>query len=283
MVNLTFMKNEQLDDFKRILEIKRYSKQTIASYLSHLKLVYIFFNYKSFQFIKDKDLFDYVYHLVNTKKISASTQRQVVGSLKLFYKEIYNREVPFHYLKVSQRENKIPVVLSKKEVKLIIDSAHNIKHKAILSMLYGSGLRIGELLDLRVKDIDSHRMTVYIRQAKGKKDRYSILSPKVLELLREYFQKYKPKVYLFEGQKGGKYTSSSSAKVFKQTLLRSGIKKRATLHTLRHSFATHLLEDGVGISHIQKLLGHNSIKTTLIYTHIANDSLMNIKSPFDNL
>ncbi|MFT5253352.1 MAG: integrase/recombinase XerD, partial [Flavobacteriales bacterium] len=256
------MENDQIDNFKIILEIKRYSNQTIASYISHLKMVYVFFNNKSFQFIKDKDLFDYIYNLVNTKKISASTQRQVVGSLKLFYKEIYNREIPFHYLKVSQRENRIPVVLSKNEVKLIIDSAYNIKHKAILALLYGSGLRIGELLNLKIKDIDSHRMTVYIQQAKGKKDRYSVLSPQVLELLRAYFKKYAPKEYLFEGQNGGKYTAGSSAKVFKQVLLKSRIKKRATLHTLRHSFATHLLEDGIGIAHIQKLLGHNSIKTT---------------------
>jgi integrase/recombinase XerD len=277
------MENDQIDNFKIILEIKRYSNQTIASYISHLKMVYVFFNNKSFQFIKDKDLFDYIYNLVNTKKISASTQRQVVGSLKLFYKEIYNREIPFHYLKVSQRENRIPVVLSKNEVKLIIDSAYNIKHKAILALLYGSGLRIGELLNLKIKDIDSHRMTVYIQQAKGKKDRYSVLSPQVLELLRAYFKKYAPKEYLFEGQNGGKYTAGSSAKVFKQVLLRSRIKKRATLHTLRHSFATHLLEDGIGIAHIQKLLGHNSIKTTLIYTHIANDSLLSIKSPFETL
>lgn len=275
--------SKQIEDFQKILEIKRYSKQTILSYLSHLRLTQVYYNNKSFAVIKDRELFEFVYHLVNTKRISASTQRQVVGSLKLFYKEIYNREIPFKYLTISQRENNVPVVLSKQEIKLILDTAVNIKHKAIISLLYSSGLRIGELLELKIRDIDSERMTIYIKQAKGKKDRYTILSPVVLDLLRKYFKKYQPKEYLFEGQKGGKYTATSSAKLFKNILKKAGIKKQVTLHTLRHSFATHLVEDGVSIAYIQKLLGHNSIKTTMIYTHIANESLIKIKSPLDSI
>ncbi|MDB4087988.1 site-specific integrase [Flavobacteriales bacterium] len=274
------MKNE-LEHFKEILVLKRYSKQTIDSYLSNLHLAQVFFNNKSFLTINEKEWFNYVFHLVNTKKIAASTQRQIVGSINLFYKEMYSKSLNLNQLSVSQRENKLPPVLSAKEVKTILSHTYNIKHKSLLSLLYGSGLRIGELLDLRLSDIDSERMTVRVNQGKGKKDRLTILSHNVLKVLRKYFIEYKPKVYLFEGQNGGKYSASSARNVLKQSMKRANINKPATLHTLRHSFATHLLENGVGIAHIQKLLGHHNIKTTLIYTHIANDSLMAIKSPLD--
>jgi integrase/recombinase XerD len=274
------MKNE-LESFKEILQLKRYSKQTINSYLSNLKLALVFFENKSFVSINEKDWFNYVFHLVNTKYIAASTQRQIVGSVNLFYKEMYGKSLNLDQLNVSQRENKLPPVLSANEVKAILTHTSNLKHKALLSLLYGSGLRIGELLELRLSDIDSERMIVRVNQGKGKKDRLTILSHNVLKVLRKYFVEYKPKDYLFEGQNGGKYSASSSRNVLKQSMKRAKITKPATLHTLRHSFATHLLENGVGIAHIQKLLGHHNIKTTLIYTHIANDSLMTIKSPLD--
>lgn len=270
-----------ITDFIKILELKRYSKNTIESYQSHLRLVRFHFNNKSFKLISDKELFEFIYHLVNVKNISASYQRQIVGGLKLFYKEIYNRQIPFEYLKVKRREKKLPVVLSKQEVKTLINNISNLKHKAIIALLYGSGLRIGELLELKKTDIDSHRMVVHVRNAKGKKDRYSVLSENVLDILRKYYKKHQPKEYLFEGQNGGKYSNESASQVFKRSLQKAKINKKATLHTLRHSFATHLLEDGIGIAHIQKLLGHSNITTTLIYTQIAEDALLRIKSPLD--
>jgi integrase/recombinase XerD len=275
------MKIDPLAHFEKILFLKRYSKQTIDSYISHLRMAQGFFEDKNFNIITDKDWFNYVFHLVNTKNIAASTQRQVVGSLKLFYKEVYNLDRDFSKLVVSQRENKIPDVLTVNEMKLILNHTKNLKHKALLSLLYGSGLRIGELLELKLTDINSERMTVHVRQAKGKKDRLTILSSNVLKVLRKYFEEYKPKVYLFEGQNGGKYSAGSARKILKRSMTMARINKVATLHTLRHSFATHLLENGVGISHIQKLLGHQNIKTTLIYTYIANDSLIAIKIPLD--
>ncbi len=268
-------------DFMRILELKRYSKNTIESYHSHLKLAQSYFKDQSFKRISDEQWFEYIYYMVNVKKISMSYQRQIIGSIKLFYKEIYNRHIPFEYLKVTQFENKLPVVLSKQEVQKILAHTTNLKHKAILSLIYGSGLRVGELIELKKTDIDSDRMLVHVRNAKGKKDRYTVLSVRVLEILRSYYKKYKPKEYLFEGQKGGQYTTASSRQVFIKALKKAKINKQATLHTLRHSFATHLLESGVSIAHIQKLLGHSNIKTTLIYTHIAKDSLFEIKSPLD--
>ena len=235
-----------------------------------------------FQFLLTPMIFGFIYHLVNIKGISASYQRQIVGALKLFYKEIHRRDISFEYLKVTQRENKLPVVLSKTETIRLIENTNNLKHKAILSLIYSAGLRIGELLELKKEDIDSERMLIHIKGAKGKKDRYTILSNKVLLLLRDYYKEYKPKMYLFEGQKGGKYSSESAGQLFKRALKKAKINKSATLHTLRHSFATHLLEDGISIAHIQKLLGHNNISTTLIYTHIAKDSIQNIKSPLDD-
>ena len=271
-----------ITDFIRILEIKRYSKQTIDNYKSQLHFTKLHLNGKALKDASDRDLFEFIYHLVHIKKISASYQRQIVGSLKLFYKEMYQRDIPFEYLNVDRSEKKLPLVLSKKEVQLIIQSIKNIKHKALISLLYGSGLRIGELLNLKMSDIDSQRMVVFVNDAKGKKDRYTILSYKSLELLRFYYKEYKPKEFLFEGQKGGKYSSESAGQLFKRALKRAKINKKATLHTLRHSFATHLLEDGIGIAHIQKLLGHSNIKTTLIYTRIAHDALLSIKSPLDD-
>lgn len=272
---------DAISDFVQILQLKRYSKQTINSYKSHLDHVKSHYKNKPFINITDKELFQFIYFLVTIKGISASYQRQIVGSLKLFYKEIFNRSIPFQYLKVTQREKKLPKVLSKTEIKAILQNTNNIKHKAILAVIYSAGLRIGELLELKKTDIDSNRMLIHVRQSKGKKDRYTILSEKVLNLLRDYYIQYKPKEYLFEGQKGGKYSSESTAQFFKRAVKKAKITKPVTLHSLRHSFATHLLENGISITHIQKLLGHNNIATTLIYTHIANNSIKNIKSPLD--
>ena len=271
-----------ITDFVKILELKRYSRQTIVSYKSHLIHVQKHFKNTSLKKISDEDLFEFVYHLVKVKGISASYQRQIVGSLKLFYKEIFNRAIPFEYLKVTQRERKLPVVLSKSEVTAILNCTNNCKHRAILALIYSSGLRIGELRSLKKEDIDSNRMLIHVRQAKGKKDRYTILSHKVLDLLRSYYLKYRPKDFLFEGQKGGPYSAESAGQFLKRAVKKSKVTKSVTLHTLRHSFATQLLEDGIGIAHIQKLLGHSNMSTTLIYTHIAVRTLEKIKSPFDD-
>ncbi len=177
----------------------------------------------------------------------------------------------------------MPKVLTEKEVSAILSAVHNIKHKAMLLMVYSSGLRAGELINLRINDIDGEQMRVFVRGGKGKKDRVTILSKKALETLREYFKKFRPKEYLFEGQFGGKYSDSSLRRVFVTALKKAGISKKVTLHSLRHSFATHLLETGVDMRYIQMLLGHSSSKTTEIYTHITHKGWQKIESPLDKL
>jgi len=159
----------------------------------------------------------------------------------------------------------------------------NLKHKCIISLAYSAGLRLGEVINLKLLDIDSKRNYIIVRQGKGKKDRYSLLSARVLELLRIYFKAYQPKEFLFEGQFGGPYSATSIHNILKAAVEKAGIKKRVTVHTLRHSFATHLLERGTDIRYIQELLGHQSSRTTEIYTHMTQKGLGKIKSPLDNL
>ena len=183
-----------------------------------------------------------------------------------------------------KRAKLLPNVLSKEEIKLILDAHSNIKHKMMLSLIYSCGLRCGELLALKPIHIDSLRNIVLLKNAKGQKDRIVPLSPKVLNMLREYYSIYKPKKYLFEGQVAGiHYDSRSLQQVLKQALHKAHLTKPATLHWLRHSYATHLLESGTDLRYIQELLGHNSSKTTEIYTHVSTKSIQQIKSPFDNL
>jgi site-specific recombinase XerD len=176
----------------------------------------------------------------------------------------------------------LPNVLSKEDVIAIIAATTNLKHKALLALIYSAGLRISEALAMQPKDIDSKRMLIHVKNAKGKKDRYTLLSEKVLVILREYYNIYQPKTYLFEGQAGGAYSSRSAQTVLKLAVKKAGIDKPVSLHTLRHSFATHLLESGTDLRYIQDLLGHSSPKTTMIYTHVSSSSLKKIKNPFDS-
>ena len=183
-----------------------------------------------------------------------------------------------------KRSKVLPNVLSKEEVKAILSAHNNLKHKAMLSLIYSCGLRCGELISLKPEHVDSKRSVLVIKQAKGRKDRIAPLSTKIIEMLRQYFLTCKPKVYLFEGQKEGEpYDISSLQKVLKQSLQKVNIQKPVTLHWLRHSYATHLLENGTDLRYIQEILGHRSSKTTEIYTHVSTKSLQKIVSPFDYL
>ena len=189
----------------------------------------------------------------------------------------------FYQLERPIREMKLPVVLSEKEVVSILTATTNLKHRCMLMLCYSAGLRISELLSLTPKDIDSDAMQVWLRGGKGKKDRFSLLSEKVLQILRKYFKEYRPSHFLFKGQNRGQYSQRSIQLVLANACEKARIKKHATMHTLRHSIATHMLENGTDLRYIQALLGHSSSKTTEIYTHTTTKGLEKIKSPLDNL
>ena len=270
-----------IENFKRYLLSKRYSLNTINTYSEALKSFLTFCNTKAIKDITNEDVIAYNNDFILKNKFSSSYQNQIVNAIKLFFKIVKDSKIEIDKIHRPKREKTLPNVLSKEEVLKIIDSTENLKHKTLLALIYSAGLRISEAINMKLKDIDSIRMLIHLKNAKGKKDRYTLLSEKVLLLLREYYLVYKPKEYLFEGQFGGMYSSRSAQVILKQAAEKAGIRKPITLHTLRHSFATHLLESGTDLRYIQDLLGHSSPKTTMIYTHVTNDSLKKIKNPFD--
>jgi site-specific recombinase XerD len=270
-----------LDQFIQLLVIKRYARSTIKSYKTALLQFFVQLSVPV-EAVKASEVQAYIRKKVQGG-IAFSTQKQIVGAIKLFYKEMYHKKLSIDYLYPDRREQKLPVVLSQSEVRALLNGVENTKHSAILTCIYSAGLRIGEAIQLQLQDLDSKRMVINIRGAKGYKDREVMLSDKLLELLRIYYKEYQPKQWLFEGEKGAHYSATSIRKVFKKALQKAGINKQATVHTLRHSFATHLLENGVDIRYIQAFLGHHSIKTTQQYTHLLTASKARIKSPLDSL
>jgi len=226
---------------------------------------------------------NYLYYLVEEKRVSAVYLNQLLSAYKILIAEVLGREWEEFTVRRPKLEQKLPVVLSQKEVKQIIDSSSNLKHRTFISLIYSCGLRLSELSNLKLTDIDSTRMQIHIRSGKGAKDRYVMLSQKILLMLREYWKRYRPTEYLFEGETRGKAIAMRTIQAaFSRAVIRSGIKKRPCIHTLRHSFATHLLEKGVNLIAIQKLLGHNHIKTTTTYTHLQS-SPASVKSPLDDI
>ena len=217
-------------------------------------------------------------------RYSQCYQNQVVNAIKLFYRKIQQRKLEIDLIERPRTEKKLPNVLSKEEVKSILEALDNIKHKTMLCLIYACGLRRSELIQLKINDIDSKRGVLIIRQSKGKKDRIVPLSERIIVLLREYYQIYKPEIYLFEGQQVGfSYSEKSLESVMKKAKQVAKINKPVTLHWLRHSYATHLLECGTDLRYIQELMGHKSSRTTEIYTHVSTKSLEHIRSPFDDL
>lgn len=274
----------QIEKFKQWLRSKRYSESTISTYSEALKSFLIFYREKPVVEINNEDVIIYNNEYILKNNLSASYQNQIVNAIKLFFKTIRETKIVIDQIHRPKRAKLLPNVLSKEEIKLILKAHSNIKHKMMLSLIYSCGLRCGELLALQPVHIDSMRNIVLLKNSKGKKDRIVPLSPKILEMLREYYKVFKPTTYLFEGQiKGKPYDDRSLQQVLKQAIQKSGIRKPVTLHWLRHSYATHLLESGTDLRYIQELLGHNSSKTTEIYTHVSTKIIQQIKSPFDDL
>ena len=275
---------EQIAKFKQWLRSKRYSESTLSTYSEALKSFLVFYREKPIADITNEDVIVYNNQYILKNNLSASYQNQIVNAIKLFFKTVRETKIEVDKIHRPKRAKVLPNVLSKEEVKLILNAHSNIKHKMMLSLIYSCGLRCGELLALQPVHIDSIRNIVLLKNAKGKKDRIVPLSPKILEMLREYYSSVRPKKFLFEGTIPGEpYSDKSLQQVLKQALQKTKITKPVTLHWLRHSYATHLLESGTDLRYIQELLGHNSSKTTEIYTHVSTKSIQQIKSPFDDL
>ncbi len=281
---LTEVKKTELEQFKSWMEHKRYSESTVTSYTESLRRFFAFCKHKESENINSDDLVRYVHEYIIPHNFSYTYQNQTISAAKLFFREIKNSGLDVETFKRPIAQRKLPNVLSKEEVKLILNALKNTKHRTMLSLIYACGLRRSELLNLLPSHVDSNRKLLLIKQSKGNKDRIVPLSEKTIEMLRDYYKIEKPKKWLFEGEKPGeKYTEQSLQKVLKNTLLKAGIKKNVTLHWLRHSYATHLLELGTDLRYIQELLGHSSSKTTEIYTHVSTKNIQQIKSPFDDL
>jgi site-specific recombinase XerD len=258
------------------LELKRYSDNTVRTYVSCFESFINYYYNEDPITLNEIDVRKYLQKLVQEGK-SNSYVNLAVNSIKFYYEIVLGMPNRFYAIERPRKEKQLPEVLSKEEIINIINNTNNLKHRCIVGLLYSSGLRRSELLNLKITDIDSKRMVVIVKKAKGNKDRLSVLSPSILKDLQKYYKEYRPEKYLFEGQKGDKYSVTSVLKIISTAARKAGIHKKVTPHMLRHSFATHLLENGTDIRHIQLLLGHNSTKTTEIYTHVANRSFMEIK------
>lgn len=267
---------EILGKVERELKLRAYSPKTIKAYVYCIKE---YLNYKGLDFdkLEEENVKDYLLHLQNLSK-SSQTINLRLNSIKYLYREVFQNYRKIN-IKFAKRSQKLPVVLSRSEIEKLIDSIENLKHRLIISLSYGSGLRISEAQNLRVRDIDVIEMTIHIKSAKGKKDRITLLPEKIIPDLKKILAYKNANDLLFESERGGKLSIRSLEKIFENALKKSEIKKSTTFHGLRHSFATHLLENGVDIRYVQELLGHANIRTTQIYTHITNPKLKNIKSP----
>jgi integrase/recombinase XerD len=275
---------DKLTQFRKWMTHKRYSESTINTYADAVKQFLMFYFNRDIKSLNNDDMIEYIHEHIVKNGLSFSYQNQLVNGVKLFFREIEKSKIELDKLQRPRREHKLPNVLSKEEVKAILSAPKNQKHSAMLSLIYACGLRRSELLNLKPADIDSNRKLLIIKNAKGRKDRIAPISDKLIELMREYYKQYKPKTWLFEGQNAGeKYSEESLAKVLRSACVIANIQKPVTLHWLRHSYATHLLEGGTDLRYIQELLGHKSSKTTEIYTHVSTKSIQQIKSPFDDL
>lgn len=274
-------------DYLEKLFLLNYSMNTIRTY--HSLLLRFLNSHRKKGMVRinaftEEDFNQYHRQMVQAGTYSCSFVNQSINAIKFYYQRVLGRhELQLHNVERPEKPDRLPTVLSKQEVKKILEATDNLKHRCMLQLLYSGGLRIGEVINLKLTDVQSERNLLLIRGGKGKKDRTTVLSQRLLENLRAYYKEYKPKEWLFEGQFGGQYTADSLRNVFQACRKKAGVKTNATPHTLRHSFATHLLEQGTDLRYIQTLLGHRSSKTTEVYTHVTSYALDKIVSPLDNL
>ena len=264
------------------MRTRNYSQRSIATYVRLLHSLEEYHNC-SVDEISIDQVKDFLQYSIETKKVSVSCINQLISAVRILQQDVLGKSWESIRIKRPRGIKKLPVVLSKEEVKSMIETTRNLKHRVILAVIYSAGLRISELISLRPSDIDSDRKQIRVL-GKGNKYRYTLLSENTLDMLRMYWRAYRPARFLFEGQRKGEPVSKSTIqKVFKNACEKTGIKKEATVHSLRHSFATHLLESGVNLKIIQSLLGHSSLRTTSIYLHVTRFDPSIVKSPFDEI
>lgn len=274
----------EINRFKSWMQQKRYSNNTIKTYIHQLEIFFGYYNQKKTDEISVSDITAFNNELILKHQLSPTFQNQTISALKKFYSVRYNRDLETENIERPRKSHTLPKVMSKKELQTFFENIKNTKHKMAFETIYAYGLRRGELLNLKLNHIDTKRGMLSVINAKGKKDRSLPISKRWLKKVKEYYHAYKPEIYFIEGQYPGKSIAAASLQqVFENTLKKSNITKPYTIHCLRHSFATHLLENGTDLRYIQELLGHKSSKTTEIYTHVSNESLKNIKNPFDEL
>lgn len=268
-------------EYLQKLQLKKYANNTIKTYV--LLFEKFINHYKELPLleINDTHIRDFMSIQVAEQK-SNSYINQMINAIKFYYEIVLNQPNVYYQIERPRKQEKLPNVLSKEEVKNLINNTNNVKHRCIVELLYSAGLRRGELINLKINDIDSSRMLIRIEGSKGNKDRLTLLSETLLKNLRSYFKLWRPETYLFESPNKGQYSGTSIEKIIKKAAKNAKIRKNVTPHTLRHSFATHLLEAGTDLRNIQTLLGHSSISTTEIYTHLAVDNFKKIKNPLDS-
>ncbi len=272
-----------LDIFIKTLQLKAYSDNTIKTYRTELGVLLKLLRHHSVNDLQEAHIKSYILYLLQKKNYSESQAHTAINAIKFYFEKVLNRPQIVVHIPRPKKPWQLPKVYATEQVKKIIQVTQNEKHKSMLMLAYASGLRLQEIINLKIADINSARMVIEVRRGKGKKDRQVVLSEKLLKQLRKYFIMYKPKIWLFEGKPGEQYGYRTLQEVFANAKDKAGIKKQGGIHTMRHSFATHLLENGTDIRMIQELLGHNSIKTTIRYTHVSKAQIGKIKSPLDGL
>ena len=271
------------ETMRQELRLRNYSPGTIKVYLQHMTAFVRYFGRSPYELGKD-DINRYLLYLIDERKVSASYRDQAVSALKFFYGKVLKKRVIIEELPRPKKEFKLPSVLSEKEVSLLFAAVRNRKHLAILMLMYSSGMRVSEVVRLRPEDIDTDRQLIMVRGGKGRKDRYTVLSDVALDTIRDYCMSWRPEHFLFPGNRKDSHLSTRSVQnVVSEARKRAGIKKQFSTHALRHSFATHLLESGTDLRYIQELLGHKSIRTTQIYTHVTRRDIARIVSPLDRM
>ncbi|WP_405604249.1 tyrosine-type recombinase/integrase [Polaribacter sp. Asnod1-A03] len=279
--NLTEDEKLLLNNFYSFLRGKRYSKSTMQTYTFFIADFVNFHTDKNLEELTNRDVELFIEKVFIERSYSISSQRQFISALKLFILFYPNTKINDLALERPKKSRKLPSVLSQEEVLNIISATQNLKHRAIIALIYSCGLRISELVNLELRDFYIERKQLIVKNGKGRKDRYVSLADSFLPILSNYYYSYKPTTYFVEGKNGGKYSTESVRQFLRRSCERAKIKKIVTPHTLRHSYATHLLENGVDIRYIQSLLGHSRPETTMIYTHVKRKDLMNIQNPLD--